>query len=85
MAWVSYPTYMAYLDMMTSFSDSYPDLCSLHEIGTSVNGRSLICQNSDNVSEKEAEPEFMYSSSMHGDELQLYFNLRLNWTICSQI
>ncbi len=79
MAWDSYPTYMAYLDMMTSFSDSYPDLCSLHEIGTSVNGRKILfVKISDNVSEKEAEPEFMYSSSMHGDELTGFIlNLRL--------
>lgn len=69
-AWDSYPTYVAYLDLMASFATDFPGLCSIHEFGTSTNGRKLLfAKISDNVDEKEAEPEFMFSSSMHGDEL----------------
>jgi hypothetical protein len=69
-AWDSYPTYSAYLNLMNSFVTNFPDLCSIHEIGTSVNDRKLLfLKISDNTNTKEAEPEFMFSSSIHGDEL----------------
>ena len=65
-----YPSYEEYLAMMDSFSTTYPSICSLAEIGETVEGRKLIfVKISDNVNIKEAEPEFMYGSSMHGDEL----------------
>lgn len=72
-AWNVYPTYDAYVNMMNNFAASYPTLCELHEIGTTVNGRKLLCVKiSDYVSIKEAEPEFLFSSTMHGDEVTGY-------------
>jgi hypothetical protein len=69
-AWDYYPTYGQYTAMMDSFAAAHPDLCRKEIIGSTVNGRELIILKiSDNVNVKEAEPEFLYTSSMHGDEL----------------
>ena len=71
--WNLYPTYSQYVAKMQSFVTDYPNLCSLESIGTTPNGRELyVLKISDNVAIKEAEPEFFYSSSMHGDELAGY-------------
>ncbi|MFK7782002.1 M14 family zinc carboxypeptidase [Psychroserpens sp.] len=68
--WNAYPTYTQYVAKMNYFASTYPNLCSLESIGNSVNGRQLLMLKiSDNVNSNEAEPEFMYTSSMHGDEL----------------
>ncbi|NNF74509.1 MAG: T9SS type A sorting domain-containing protein [Flavobacteriaceae bacterium] len=68
--WDAYPTYTEYVAKMNYFATTYPSICTLETIGTTVNGRSLfVLKISDNVSTDEAEPEFFYSSSMHGDEL----------------
>lgn len=69
-AWDSYPTYSAYLQMMADFATNYPSLCVLDTIGTSVMGRQLLMLKiSDNPTVEEAEPEVLYTSSIHGDEL----------------
>ncbi len=69
MEWESYPTYTQYDSIMRSFAGSYPQLCMLDTIGTSINGKLvLVLKISDNVSEDEPEPETFYSSTMHGDE-----------------
>jgi len=71
--WDVYPTYNAYITLMNDFAANYPGLCKLYEIGTSVNGRELLCVKlSDNVGSKEPEPEFLFSSTMHGDEVTGY-------------
>ena len=77
--WDYYPTYQQYIDMMTSFADSFPDICKTHHLGTLNSGREIvIVQISDNVGQKEDEPSFLYTSSMHGDELSGYvLSLRL--------
>ncbi len=77
--WSSYPTYTEYTEMMQSFSDSFPAICKLHHLGTLNSGREiLIVQISDNVGKKEDEPSFLYTSSMHGNELTGYvLSLRL--------
>lgn len=73
MNWDVYPTYDEYLQLMQKFEDDYPQLCQLVEIGESEQGRKLLALKiSDNVQQKEAEPEFFYSSTMHGDELVGY-------------
>ncbi|MAR39332.1 MAG: hypothetical protein CMD22_01365 [Flavobacteriales bacterium] len=78
-SWNYYPTYQQYVNMMTAFSDSFPDICKLHHLGTLNSGREiLIVQISNNVGKKENEPSFLYTSSMHGDELAGYIlSLRL--------
>lgn len=69
-SWDYYPTYGQYVAMMDSFAAAHPALCRKEVFGTSKNGRELIVLKiSDNVQQKEAEPEFLYTSSMHGDEL----------------
>ncbi len=77
--WDYYPTYEEYVDMMIAFADSFPDICKLHHLGTLNSGREiLIVQISDNVGQKEDKPSFLYTSSMHGDELAGYIlSLRL--------
>ena len=73
-----YPSYDVYLQMMQRFADEYPDICKLVEIGESVEHRKLLAVKiSDNVDQEEySEPEFFYSSTIHGDEL-CGFNLML--------
>ncbi len=77
--WDSYPTYDAYVAMMEQFETDYPQLCRLENIGYSIEGRKILAVKiSDKVYLKEAEPEFLYTSSMHGDELTGYIlSLRL--------
>ncbi|NQV18702.1 MAG: carboxypeptidase regulatory-like domain-containing protein [Armatimonadetes bacterium] len=71
--WDYYPTYEAYIDMMYQFETDYPDLCIIQNIGYSVNGREIIfAKISDNVNQEEDEPEFMYTSTMHGNETTGY-------------
>lgn len=77
--WNFYPTYEAYLTMMEQFATNYPALCSVFSIGTTVQGRQLMMAKiSKNVNVREAEPQFLYTGTMHGDELAGYnFLLRL--------
>lgn len=84
--WDAYPTYDAYVAMMTGFATSYPNLCQIVNVGTTVNGRQIIfAKISDNVASHEAEPELMYSGTIHGDEVTGYMLLlRLIDTLLSQ-
>jgi hypothetical protein len=68
-----YPTYQQYLDMMQVFASDYPDICRLDTIGFSSRGRLLLALKiSDQVHEDEAEASFLYTSTMHGDEILGY-------------
>ncbi len=67
--WQTYPTYEQYDSLMKKFASDYPDLCWLDTIGYSEEDRKILfVKISDNVNEKEDEPEFLFSSTMHGDE-----------------
>ncbi len=69
MDWQSYPTYTQYLTIMQTFATTYPNLCRLDTIGTSVNGKYVLAVKiSDNVTASEDEPKVFYSSTIHGDE-----------------
>jgi len=71
--WDCYPTYSQYVALMQSFETDHPDLCQLVEFGQSIDGRKLLALKiSDNVASKEEEPEFFYTSTMHGDETTGY-------------
>lgn len=71
--WDVYPTYQAYLALMDSFVAAYPHLCTLHTIGTLPSGRKILALKiSDNPQAHEDEPQFLYTSSMHGDETAGY-------------
>lgn len=67
--WDSYPTYDAYIAQMYAFQTNYPALCQIIDAGNTVNGRKILfAKISDNVSQREAEPQVQYVSTMHGDE-----------------
>ncbi len=69
-SWDRYPTYPVYRELMKKFEQDYPQLCKLDSIGTTVGGRKLyVLKISGNVQANEAEPEVLYSSTMHGDEV----------------
>lgn len=71
--WDVYPTYEQYINMMYEFESNYPTICKVYNIGTSVEGRALLfVKISDNTQIKESEPEFLYSSTMHGNETTGY-------------
>lgn len=84
--WDAYPTYTAYVSMMYAFASTYPSLCQIVDAGTTVNGRKILFAHiSDNIGTHEAEPEVMYSGTIHGDELTGYMLLlRLIDTMLSQ-
>lgn len=66
----AYHTYATLTSELQELSSQYSNIAQLHTIGKSVEGRELwVIKISDNVREKEAEPEFKYISSMHGDEV----------------
>ena len=77
--WDRYPTYAVYLQMMQNYANTYPNLCRLVTNGQAVSGRDIVTLViSDNVNVDEDEPEFWWSSTMHGDETTgWYFMLRL--------
>lgn len=67
--WNRYPTYEVYRQMLKDFESNYPSICKLDSIGTTNNGRRLyVLQITDNINIEENEPEFFYTSTMHGDE-----------------
>lgn len=72
-AWDVYPTYDAYVNLMYQFQNNYPQICKIIDAGNTVQGRKILfAKISDNVEQRESEPQFMYTSSMHGDELTGY-------------
>lgn len=73
LAWDFYPTYSAYESMLSQFQVNYPDLCRIDTLCILPSGRKiLVAKISDNVTDNEDEPEFLYTSSMHGNELTGY-------------
>jgi len=69
-SWDVYPSYTDYVLMMYQFDSLYPSLCTTIVAGYTELGREILfVKISDNVHTEEAEPEVMYSSSMHGNEL----------------
>ena len=75
-SWNTYPTYSSYESIMNQFVTNYPAICKLVNIGTLASGRKLlILKISDNVNVKEDEPQFLYTSSMHGDETAGYVGM----------
>lgn len=71
--WNFYPTYQQYIDYMVGFASSYPNICKLDTVGQSMQGRLILALKiSKNIAQDEAEPQFLYTSSMHGDEITGY-------------
>ena len=68
-----YPTYYQYLEMMEGFAAAYPEICRLDTIGLTTQDRLLLALKiSDHVDEDEPEAAFLYTSSMHGNEVLGY-------------
>ncbi|NTW31500.1 MAG: T9SS type A sorting domain-containing protein [Bacteroidetes bacterium] len=75
-SWNAYPTYSAYESMMYQFSSAYPNLCKTYNIKTLSSGRKLLfVKISKNVNTHENEPQFLYISTIHGDETSGYVHL----------
>ena len=67
--WNSYPSWEEYVAFMNQLASSFPDICMLDTIGLSVNNKViLVLKISDQVSVNEPEPDFLYTSTIHGDE-----------------
>lgn len=83
--WDTYPTYDAYVSMMYQFQTNYPNLCKIIDAGNTVQNRKILfAVISDSVNFKKPKPQFMYSSSIHGDETTGYvLMLRLIDTLLS--
>lgn len=81
-----YPTYDAYVSMMENWERNYPDLCRIIELGELDSGRKLlVAQIGDNIDQVEQEPDFLLSSTAHGDELAGFaFSLQLiDYLLCN--
>lgn len=73
LTWNYYPTYPAYETLMQQFASEHPEICKLITITTLASTRKILALRiSDNVNDQENEPEFLYSSSIHGDETTGY-------------
>jgi len=73
LTWNYYPTYPAYEALMQQFTNDHPDICKLITIATLASGHKILALRiSDNVNMEENEPEFLYSSSIHGNETSGY-------------
>ena len=69
----AYPTYPQYVAMMQQFAIDYPSLCRYYDLGTLPSGRKILALKiTDNPDADEDEPEFLYTSTMHGDETAGY-------------
>ena len=65
-----YPTYPQYDSIMHNFAQQHPTICRYVNLGTLASGRKIIALHiGDNIYQNDAEPRFLYTSSMHGDEL----------------
>jgi len=72
-SWNRYPTYQVYDSMMTRFQTNYPNLCKRYSLVTLASGRKLIIMKiTNNVSTKACKPQFLYTSTIHGDEVTGY-------------
>ena len=65
--WDEYPTYDAYVALMEEFAKTYPEKCTLIELGTLESGRKILLVRI-NDGNPEGKPKFLYGSTIHGDE-----------------
>jgi carboxypeptidase D len=67
---LNYHTYEEMRNELILIANNHPNICHVDSIGRTVQGRGLwFMKISDNVNAEEAEPEFKYISSMHGNEV----------------
>ncbi len=64
-----YFTYWEMRDSVSAIATAYPEICSLFVIGTTHQGREILCMKiSDNVAVEENEPACFFNGSTHGNE-----------------
>ncbi len=81
--WDAYPTYEAYQDMMKRYAEDYPERCTYIDLGTLASGRKLMFCRINN-GHPDGKPKFLYTSTMHGDELTgMMLMLRLIDELCT--
>ena len=81
--WDAYPTYEAYQDMMKHYAEDYPERCTYFDLGTLASGRKLMFCRFNN-GEPDGKPKFLYTSTIHGDELTgMMLMLRLIDEFCT--
>lgn len=69
MEWESYPTLPQYDSIMKHFAETYPLLCRLDTIGTSIKGRKILALKISDIPGTDGlKPAVFYSSTIHGDE-----------------
>ncbi|MBD3167644.1 DUF2817 domain-containing protein, partial [bacterium] len=65
-----YHTFEELEDTLQTIADAYPEITNLFSVGQSIQGRDLwMMEISNNVNLEEDEPELLYISTMHGDEV----------------
>ena len=66
--WDSYPTYSQYEAMMEAFGTDHPEICTNITLGTLSSGRKIMGVRINN-GVTAGKPKFLYSSTIHGDEI----------------
>ncbi|MEI8201966.1 MAG: M14 family zinc carboxypeptidase [Bacteroidota bacterium] len=72
--WDRYPTYDVYQQMMANFQTNYPTLCRIDTILATTGGghRIIVAKITSNVNASSTKPQFLYTSTIHGDEITGY-------------
>ncbi len=70
LSWDSYPSFTTYLDFLNDLKIKFPTLIELDTVGYSTKNKPLIFIHF--IGQAKPKPEFMYSSSIHGNELTGY-------------
>ncbi len=72
-SWTRYPTYQALVGFQEKFERDYPEICKMYDLGpsgvASKNHRIYALRISDNVEVNEAEPRYLETNVIHGDEV----------------
>ncbi len=68
--WDAFHSYSETIALLQQWSEDYPDICRLVDVGDSVQGRELLALVvSGNVDEEEYEPEVRIVGTFHGNEI----------------
>lgn len=76
--WNKYPSYQVYAQLMRQFEANHPDICKLDTIllSTPCTSRThsiFALHISNTLGQNADKPAFLYSSTMHGDEVVGYY------------
>lgn len=75
--WNKYPSYAVYVQLMQNFAAQHPDICRLDTILEDTphsNHHSILAVHiSNTLGQATDKPAFLYTSTMHGDEVVCYY------------